>query len=110
MSKKYDIIERLKAANERPFICVTEDLSYEVKTTKTAVLHMAAVEKDTELNEAEKIDKIIEIMLGEKALQEINALDLSLEAMMIIVEAIGAAIGGEELDEVKERFQEAKEA
>lgn len=104
MSKKYDIVERLKAANERPFIHVAEGKAYEVNTSKTTGLHLHAIHQDNSIDEMTKIDKIIEITLGKKASQEIIEMDLSMEALGIIVEAIGAAIGGEELAEVAERF------
>lgn len=109
MSRKYDIVERLKAANERPFICVAEGKAYTVDTGKTTGIHIQAVGKDESLDEMAKIDKMIEIALGEKALKEINEMNLSVEALGIIVEAIGAALGGEELAEVAKRFPDKQE-
>ena len=110
MSKRYNIIDRLRAANERPFISVTEDKNYEVNTSKTAALHIQAISMDEKLTEEEMLDKLIEVALGKKALKEITEMNLSLQAYMLITEAVMAAIGGEELEEVKERFQEPKES
>ena len=38
MARKYDIIERLKAKNERPFVMVDENISYQIDTSKTNVM------------------------------------------------------------------------
>lgn len=108
MSKRYNIIDRLKEKNQKPFISITEDLSFEINTSKTTALHMQAIEKDENLGDLEKIDKMIEVVLGKKALNEINKLDLTLEATTLIIETIAAALGGEELVEVQERFPEAE--
>jgi len=109
MSKKYDIVNRLKALNDRPFICVAEGKAFSVDTGKTAGIHLMALNKDESLDEMTKIDKMIEIALGEKAAKEIDEMNLSMEALGLIVEAIGAAIGGEELSEVDKRFPDKEE-
>lgn len=106
MAKKYNIIERLQAKREKPFIQITDELVFEVDTGKTASLHLMAVGEDEDLNEFERIDKMIEIAFGKKAAKEIDELDLPTPALMVLVEAISAAMSGEELEEARERFQE----
>lgn len=108
MAKKYDIVARLASKNERPFIKVKEGLTIEVDNSKTTALHFMAVEKDEELNELEKVDKMIEIAVGKKNFKEIEKLDLTLPALHLLMEAITAALGGEDLEEAKERFPEDK--
>jgi hypothetical protein len=110
MSRGYNIVERLRAANERPFITVADGKTYVVNTSKTTALHIEAINGDDKLSDMEKLDKLVFISLGEKAFKEIEKMDISMEALLLLVEAITAAIAGEELEEVKERFQEVKEA
>lgn len=110
MAKKYDIVARLNARNERPFIKITDDLTVEVDNSKTTALHFMAIEKDEELNDIERIDKMIEVAVGKKAFKEIEKLNLTLPAYEIIFEAITASLAGEDLEEVKERFPEDKAA
>ena len=109
-SKGYNIVERLRAANERPFITIEEGKTYSVNTSKTTALHLEAVNQDDKLSSVDKLDKIIEIGLGKKAFDEISEMDLSIEAIVLLVEAITAALSGEELEEVKERFQETEKS
>lgn len=109
MSKKYDIVERLKAKNERPFICVAEGKTYTVDTSKTAAIHIQALSKDEKLDDNQRLDKIIEISLGEKAFKEIDEMQLSYPATQLLIEAIMSAISGEELAEEAERFPDKKE-
>lgn len=109
MSKKYDIVERLKAKNERPFICVAEDKAYSVDISKTTAIHIQALSKDETLDDNKRLDKIIEISLGEKAFKEIDEMKLSFPATQLLIEAIMSAISGEELAEVADRFPDKKE-
>jgi len=104
MSKSYNIVERLRAANERPFITIAEGKTYTVNTSKTTGIHMQAISQDETLDEFGKLDKIIEVTLGKKALKEINEMDLTIGATELIIQAITAALGGEELAEVELRF------
>ena len=64
MSRKYDIVERLKAANERPFICVAEGKVYTVDTGKTTGFHIQAVGKDESLDELEINNYLLSILSG----------------------------------------------
>lgn len=109
MARSYNIVERLAAKNIKPYIQVTEDLTVEVNNTKTTVLHFMAVEKDEKLDDIEKMDKMLEIALGKKNAQAIEELDLSFESYTIVFEAVSAALTGEELEEIQERFPETEE-
>lgn len=104
MAKSYNIVEQLRAANERPFITIAEGKTYAVDTSKTTGIHMQAIAKDETMDEFAKLDKMIEITLGKKALKEINDMHLSIDATKVIIETITAALGGEEIAEVAERF------
>ena len=106
MARKYDIIERLKAKNERPFIMIDEDHVFNVDSSKTTVMAIMAISteqtNDDPIKNIETLDKIIQLALGQKALDYINSLDLSLDACGLIVEAIMSAITGSDLEEEKE--------
>ena len=110
MSKKYDLINRLKSANEKPFITIAEGMSYEINNSKTTAIHLQALSEDDTLKDFDKMDKMFEITLGKKAAKEINEKDFSTEALGIILEAIMAGMAGEELKEVEKRFPEQAEA
>lgn len=72
MARKYDIIERLKAKNERPFVMVDENISYQIDTSKTNVMSIMAVidemgKDETSIKEDTKMmDRIVEMSLGKK--------------------------------------------
>lgn len=105
MARKYDIVERLKAKNERPFIVIDEDHVFTVNTSKTNVLEiMAFQEKMTEKTPAKEqmamMDKILEMSLGKTATEYINSLDLSFEALQDLIMVVFACIGGQSLDDV----------
>lgn len=115
MARKYDIIERLKAKNERPFVMIDEDHTYTINTSKTNVMNIMAViqefEKDkgeSEEDDMKMMDKIVELSLGKDALEYISSLDLTLEAYKLIFDVIMAAISGEELDDESKDKEEVK--
>lgn len=106
MARKYDIIERLKAKNERPFVMIDEEHTYTINTSKTNVMNIMAVvqefEKDkgeVEEDDMKMMDKIVELSLGKDALEYVSSLDLTLEAYELIFDVIMAAISGKELDD-----------
>lgn len=109
MARKYNIVEQLAAANIRPFIQIKEDMAFEVDTSYLTALRIQALAEDAgneEDKETNFFDATIEISLGKKALKEIKAIEppLSSQAYQVLIEAIMAAIGGEELDTTAQRF------
>ena len=106
MARKYDIIERLKAKNERPFVTVDKDHSYQINTSKTNVMAIMALtdevskkENTTEEASIEMMDKIIEMSLGKEGAEYITSLDLTFDAYSLIFDVIMAAIKGVDLEE-----------
>ena len=115
MARKYDIIERLKAKNERPFIMIDEDHSYKVETSKTNVMSIMAYvdemdkkENSTEEDDMKMMDEIIKMALGKEALEYITSLNLALDAYMLIFDVIIAAVNGEELKDDSEKQETSK--
>lgn len=106
MARKYDIIERLKAKNERPFVMVDEDHSYQIETSKTNVMAIMALtgevskkEDATQEDEMQMMDKIVEMSLGKEAADYISSLKLTFDAYSLIIDVIMAAIKGVDLEE-----------
>lgn len=105
MARKYDIIERLRAKNERPFVVVDENISYQIDTSKTNVMAIMAVidemgKDETSIKEdTKKMDRIVEMSLGKKAFEYIDSLNLTFDAYSLIFDVIMAAIKGVDLEE-----------
>lgn len=102
MAKTYDIMEKIKNGNERPTIKIDEDHIFTVNTSKNTALAIKAKGEDKKVDEFGQIDFAIEAGLGKKAKEYIDSLDLSIEALATVVNAIMAAIGGTSLEEVEE--------
>lgn len=106
MSKAYNIVERLKNENMRPTIQIDENHEYKINTSKNAALLIKCISQDEKLDDFDRIDKIIECALGEEALEYINSLDLTMNALTTVINVIMAGIGGvdlEEMDEMSEK-------
>lgn len=101
MAKHIDLSSVL--STERPTITINGN-KYTVKDEKTNVLLM---NNEMAKNGADlgAIDKIITILLGKKAQKEIDAMGFGLSQYMTIFYALVATVNDEDLEVVKERFQ-----
>lgn len=102
MSKVYDLTNKL--STEKPVIKIG-DQEYKVKNGYKTVLLVQ--QKLGELDEAEAMDFVLEKLLGQKAKEEIDEMDLSFSDMKTIFLATMAASSGEELETIEARFQQA---
>jgi len=105
MSKIIDISAKL--TNERPKLKLAEDKIYEIDDRKNTILKMNQEIQNTDIEDIESIDKMISLLLGEKAAKEIDEMDLSIGAYQSIMMAIVAGITGEEYEEAEKRFRES---
>lgn len=104
MGKIIDISSKIK--NEPTFLHIAEGMSYKVDDSKNTVIRVMQAWEDESVDEMNKIDKTIEIILGEKAYKEINDLNLSINDYKVIAMAIMATISGQTLEEFETRFQQ----
>ena len=113
MARKYDIVARLRAKNEKPFVMIDENHTYTINTSKTNVMAIMALydeyeKKDSNKENMELIDKVIKTALGEAALNYINESNMTFEAVELIIEAIMAGISGSEIEDIEKKTQEKK--
>lgn len=106
MARFYDIAERMKTGREKPTVKIDEEHSYVINTSKSAVLYIQGISEDKELNEVEKLDKMIAAALGKDASDYINEQDMPMPAIVTIVNVIMAAISDVELEEVEKLSRE----
>lgn len=103
MSKSYDIIERLKAKNERPFIRIDEEHCYTVNTSKTTVMAIMAIADDQGDKDPKKqyeaIGRMLFMALGKEAIEYIDSLDLSFDSYNFVFETVMAALTGADLED-----------
>lgn len=107
MARKYDIIERLKEKNERPFIILDEEHKYSINTSKTNVMSIMAIaddkddkQKDDFEKDIKTIEKIIELALGKSAFEYIISQDYTFAVYESIIDVIMAAISDKDLDDL----------
>lgn len=97
MGKLYTIDEKLLVGSNEVRI---GDTVYPVDDRTTTVKKLMKID-------AEDTDAILRLAFGEKAFQEITAMDLPFPAYLQLVKVTVAAMTGEEAEEVESRFQEA---
>lgn len=103
MARVYDIVSRLENANQKPEIKIDDEHIYKVNNSKAVAFKIMALSEDERVKETEMFDKIITLALGEKACEYIDSLDLSMTAYTTIINAIMAAIGDVEIEDIEEQ-------
>ncbi len=104
MSRHIDLSNKL--TNERPTVTIGGN-TYEVNDEKSNVLMMNQKLKEGG-SEAEIVDKVITLLLGEKALKEIDAMGYGISQYMTIFYALIACVNDITIEEAQERFQNQK--
>ena len=103
MSKIIDISAKL--TNERPRLKLAEDKIYDIDDRKNTIILLNQKMQESDLNDLNAIDAMIEVVLGENAAKEINNMNLPIVAYQSIMIAIMAAVTGEEYEVAEARFR-----
>lgn len=102
MARHIDLTNKFD--NEKPSITIGEH-TFIINDEKTNILLMNQVMKDESLDNFERMDKMIETLLGKKQAKELNAMTLSFSAFQTVTFAMMAAVNDEEIEVVEKRFQ-----
>ena len=108
MARVYDIISRLENGNQKPVIKIDADHEFKINNSKAAAFRIMALSEDENIKEDEKLEGIIKVGLGEEAFNYIESLDLSMSSYTLIINAIMAAIGDVDLEEIEEEAKKGK--
>ncbi|MBS6503472.1 hypothetical protein PMY38_11890 [Clostridium tertium] len=108
MARVYDIISRLENGNQKPVVKIDAEHEFKINNSKAAAFRIMALADDEEMKESERIESIIKIGLGKEAFDYIESLELSMPNYSLIINAIMAAIGDVDLEEVEQEAEKAK--
>lgn len=112
MSSIIDISKKI--TNELPMIRISDTQIYSVNNRKNTILNLQAMIQEAErkakkdggtINEMGLMNKAMEMLVGAKAAEEIEKMDLPLPEYKMIYHAIMAAATGSDMEEVEKRFQ-----
>ncbi|MBS5885159.1 hypothetical protein [Clostridium sp.] len=108
MARVYDIISRLENGNQKPVVKIDADHEFKINNSKAAAFRIMALAEDENMKEDERLEAIIKIGLGKEPFEYIESLELSMSSYALIINAIMAAIGDVDLEEVEEEAKKAK--
>lgn len=112
MAQIIDITGRI--TNELPMVRITDSLAVTVNNRKNTVMNIQAmieqeqrkVEKGGKtFDELKMMRKVMDMLVGEKAANEVEALDLPFPEYKLVYQAIMAAATGGSMEDVERRFQ-----
>ena len=95
-----------KLDREPRFLILDDTHKYKVECTKNAVLKVMSLEGG---NDFEQINEIINILLGNKALKEIEEMELPFDNWVTIMKAAIAVATNKDFDDVEADFRDDKE-
>lgn len=99
MAKIYDI--SMKITNELPAMKITDEILVTVNNRHSTILNIQAMIMEAEKkesNETEIMDKALNLLIGEKKTEEINALDLPINEFKEVYAAIMKVAQGIDID------------
>lgn len=103
MAKIYNIMDRL--TNDKPVIKIDNEHEYTVKNSKNTAIFIKQLSEDKQLDDFQRMDNIVEAALGREALEYINSLNLSVAGTGVVINAIMAAIGEVDLEDIEEEVK-----
>ena len=108
MARVYDIISRLENGNQKPVVKIDADHEFKINNSKAAAFRIMALAEDEKVSDEERLEGIVKVGLGEEAFKYIESLELSMPSYNLIINAVMAAIGDVDLEEVEEEAKKAK--
>ncbi|MDU4428603.1 MAG: hypothetical protein E7K85_07675 [Clostridium sp.] len=108
MARVYDIISRLENGNQKPVVKIDADHEFKINNSKAAAFRMMALMNDDNAKELENLEEIIKIGLGKEAFEYIETLNLSMPNYNLIINAIMAAIGDVDIEEIEAEAKKGK--
>lgn len=108
MARVYDIISRLENGNQKPVVKIDTDHEFKINNSKAAAFKLMALMDDNKVKESERLEDIIKIGLGKEAFEYIESLGLSMPSYNLIINAIMAAIGDVEIEEIEAEAKKEK--
>ena len=106
MAKHINLTDKFD--NEKPTVTVNDHI-FTINDEKTTILLVNQIMRDNSLDNIERMDKMIETLLGKKQAKELNDMKLSFKNYETVAFAIMAAINDEDIDDIEKRFQEWKQ-
>ncbi|WP_195259331.1 hypothetical protein [Clostridium paraputrificum] len=108
MARVYDIISRLENGNQKPVVKIDADHEFKINNSKAAAFKLMALMYDNKVKESERLENIIIIGLGKEAFEYIESLGLSMPSYNLIINAIMAAIGDVDIEEIEAEAKKEK--
>lgn len=108
MARVYDIISRLENGNQKPVVKIDTDHEFKINNSKAAAFKLMALMDDNKVKESERLEDIIKIGLGKEAFEYIESLGLSMPSYNWIINAIMAAIGDVDIEEIEAEAKKEK--
>lgn len=108
MARVYDIVSRLENGNQKPVVKIDAEHEFKINNSKAAAFRIMALSDDEKVKENERIEGIIKIGLGKEAFEYIESLDLSMPNYSLIINAIMAAIGDVDIEEIEAEAKKGK--
>lgn len=104
------IINITNKIKREPKFMVYDGKQYVVDGSKNAFIQVLAIKDDPEIGEIERIDRVLDLLIGKKARKELDALGLDFEDYQVVVAGAMAAASGQSQKEFEDSFRDEEAA
>ena len=96
-----------KFSKEKPTIKLSDDIILEVNDNHKNVLIVNSLMSDPSLSDAERMEKCMEHLIGQKGVKALEKVDLRFVDYQKVFFGVMAAVNDEPYEEVEKRFRKA---
>ena len=108
MSRVYNIVDKITNGNVKPTIKIDEEHEFKINNSFPAAVAIKAYSEDKELDDMDRITKILGVALNKDAMKYIEKLELAMPLYTTIINVIMAAISDMTLEEIEQVGKDKK--
>ncbi|MDV3426664.1 MAG: hypothetical protein LIR50_05675 [Bacillota bacterium] len=110
MSRVYNLVDKIKNGNKKPTVKLDKEHEFTINNSFPAAIAIKAYAEDEELDDMERIKRIVGTAFNADAISYIDSLELPMPLYIELVNVIMAAISDMELDEIEKISEDKKKA
>jgi hypothetical protein len=108
MSRVYDLVDRIKNGNKKPTLKLDATHEYPINNSFPAAVAIKAYAEDENIDDMDRIQRILGTALKKDAIKYIDSLELSMPLYTDLVNVIMAAISDMSLEEIEKMSEDKK--
>lgn len=103
MSRVYDLVDKIKNSGKKPTVKLDEEHEFTINNSFPAAIAIKAYAEDNQLDDMDRIKKIIGTAFNNEAVKYIEKLELPMPIYIDLINVVMAAISDMSLEEIEDK-------